>query len=438
LLLFAPWLALQDFIRHGHRQLAEVQTTHLFENYRRTPIEIVLPLASETLLGQRRAKIHSPGYYLVADFSIVVSILALGSWRDPRLRPVLFVTFLLMLQMLGERGGGLWLLHKLLPATQKVRAPERFFLAASLGWIYLAASTLDIWLKSRLKLASSLVIWSLCFVLLSQTAPTWAMYVPAVVTAAPPPPPTRGGRVTVSGIARPRPPVSWETITMTMGLPTLVIPEALFEQHYLLGLAHSQWGARGDEFLSRAAQTSSTVPLLRPQVPLMQSWGLTWLLDGDGTNYVWRRLQPDPKFFWMARPIVASPKQWAQSENWKPFEEAQVDSPIDVGPDFRPGRVVVEFHEADYQRVRTRGAGLLVASSQWDPGWKCKIDGQPVPVIKANFALRSCFVSGGEHVVEWQYEIPWLTEALFFHVLGWALLAASCFLPAFHRHDPQL
>lgn len=48
------------------------------------------------------------------------------------------------------------------------------------------------------------------------------------------------------------------------------------------------------------------------------------------------------------------------------------------------------------------GEGLLVLSEVWydGPGWKATIDGEEVPIIRANFALRAILLPPGDHTVE--------------------------------------
>ena len=44
-------------------------------------------------------------------------------------------------------------------------------------------------------------------------------------------------------------------------------------------------------------------------------------------------------------------------------------------------------------------AGILVLSDNWFPGWEATLDGRPVPVLKADGALRAIGVPGGGQLV---------------------------------------
>jgi hypothetical protein len=74
-----------------------------------------------------------------------------------------------------------------------------------------------------------------------------------------------------------------------------------------------------------------------------------------------------------------------------------------------PARVVVT---ADMQTP-----GLLVLADQWSDGWKAYLDGRPVPVLRANHALRGVELPAGRWTVVFRYEPESLRLGL------WALAA---------------
>lgn len=61
-------------------------------------------------------------------------------------------------------------------------------------------------------------------------------------------------------------------------------------------------------------------------------------------------------------------------------------------------------------RAATGARGLLVLSEVYYPGWKAYVDGERVPVHRANHLLRAIPVPAGEHTVELRYE-PWTLRA---------------------------
>jgi len=38
------------------------------------------------------------------------------------------------------------------------------------------------------------------------------------------------------------------------------------------------------------------------------------------------------------------------------------------------------------------------------PGWTARVDGRPVPILRADFAFRALLLPAGRHRVEWSYE----------------------------------
>ncbi len=51
-----------------------------------------------------------------------------------------------------------------------------------------------------------------------------------------------------------------------------------------------------------------------------------------------------------------------------------------------------------------RSAGLLVLTDPWYPGWVCRIDGQDVPIWKADYAFRGVIIPVGSRDVVFRFE----------------------------------
>ena len=47
--------------------------------------------------------------------------------------------------------------------------------------------------------------------------------------------------------------------------------------------------------------------------------------------------------------------------------------------------------------------GYLVLADTWYPGWRATVDGEPVPLLRANHAFRTVHLAAGEHVVRMVY-----------------------------------
>ncbi len=86
------------------------------------------------------------------------------------------------------------------------------------------------------------------------------------------------------------------------------------------------------------------------------------------------------------------------------LEQAPPD--LAVPADASGDRVSVESYEANALEVEveTDAEGLLVLSEVYYPAWKAYIDGEPVPLYRANHLFRAVPVPAGEHTVELRYE----------------------------------
>lgn len=86
----------------------------------------------------------------------------------------------------------------------------------------------------------------------------------------------------------------------------------------------------------------------------------------------------------------------------------------------------------DLQQVRVDadGAGMLVVADGLHSGWVARLDGQEVPILTADHAMRGVAVPAGEYVVELAYEpvgwrvLPWVGAGTALGLLAlWAWLA---------------
>lgn len=418
-------LAMLDYHGHSERKLPEVAGTTFAESYRYTAGEITRRLASETLAGPPVAAQFYGGYAVPTDLSLAATLLALSALAVPRLRWLTGISLVLVYQAVGERAGLVWLVHQILPFSQDVRGPGRYFLFGSWGLLLAAALAWQHW-ESRgpaaRRLCRLLAAWAVLLPLGLHSTVSYAS--PEILNG--PEWPAGPGRVSALRYSRPSPPLLWECLPVLQGRRTLLLPQVPYEGGFLLGLACSQLGADAPEHVGALIAAGRKVPVLRPQVPLLMSWGLTWVLEGAGqpSSFRFRRLQSDPPRFWWSQVVDMPAPVWAARQEGDPFATAIVEGGA-PGTPVQPGLLMVERDDPDFQRISVQGSGLLLASDQWDPGWHCRIDGRPVPTLRANYALKACWVPPGSRTVDWEYRPSWLGWALLCHLAGWALLLLS-------------
>jgi len=90
-------------------------------------------------------------------------------------------------------------------------------------------------------------------------------------------------------------------------------------------------------------------------------------------------------------------------------------------------------------KVSTQSAGpeVLLLNDRWDDYWFATVDGQPAPVLRANYIMRGVALPAGEHVVEFRYTPPVPALKSTIAALGVCLLTLLAFvLPV--RSNPPL
>lgn len=86
--------------------------------------------------------------------------------------------------------------------------------------------------------------------------------------------------------------------------------------------------------------------------------------------------------------------------------------------------VKIVRYEGNRIEAQVQGAGGLLVFSELDyPGWRATLDGEPVPILRADYVLRALCVPAGEHRVVMVYDPPLLKIGL--AITGLTLLLIS-------------
>jgi hypothetical protein len=121
-----------------------------------------------------------------------------------------------------------------------------------------------------------------------------------------------------------------------------------------------------------------------------------------------------PRAFFVRHAAVASDVailMRLQAGDFDPRDTVFLEQPLPaavVPPDSGAFVQLVEksFHYQRY-RVRATGSNLLFLSEIYYPvSWHAYVDGNEVPIYKANFAFRAVLVPPGEHTLEFRFTSP--------------------------------
>ncbi len=90
------------------------------------------------------------------------------------------------------------------------------------------------------------------------------------------------------------------------------------------------------------------------------------------------------------------------------------------------GQVEIVRDQTNRIEARVRGAGGLLILSEVDyPGWRATLDGQPTPVLRADYVLRAVCAPPGEHQIVLIYDSPLLKWGLLITALAGLLILGA-------------
>ena len=114
---------------------------------------------------------------------------------------------------------------------------------------------------------------------------------------------------------------------------------------------------------------------------------------------------------------------------WSVHENVQAQDPLSgegASGYFRKDATEIVAYEPELVEVRSRSprAGFVVLADTFRPGWVALVDGEPSPVLRAQWSMRAVAVPAGEHTVQFRYRPRSLATGALISALGFAALVA--------------
>ena len=159
--------------------------------------------------------------------------------------------------------------------------------------------------------------------------------------------------------------------------------------------------------------------------------------------YYWALTNPAvlPRAFVPQR-VVTIPDEVAQKimvtdTNFDPRVVACVQEPVDLPADCRGSAEIIEdFPNRVTVSVQMETPGLLVLADTWDKGWHARLNGKPVPILHANYAIRGVVVPEGKSTLEFWYLPDSLVLGAGLALLAVVILVGWVSVACWRRHSP--
>jgi hypothetical protein len=112
------------------------------------------------------------------------------------------------------------------------------------------------------------------------------------------------------------------------------------------------------------------------------------------------------------------------AEDFDPDIQVVVEGRLPEGlPQGGEGRATIE-PGGDPNRVAVHATapagGWLVLSDTWYPGWKADVDGQPAPILRADYLFRAVWLEPGDHLVTFSYQPASFVAGALISLLAWS------------------
>jgi hypothetical protein len=127
------------------------------------------------------------------------------------------------------------------------------------------------------------------------------------------------------------------------------------------------------------------------------------------------------------------------SAQFDPRAVAYVESPISLPEESRgEAEISTEIPTRVTVSVRMETPGLVVLADLWDKGWRAYLNGQRVPILRANHAVRGVLVPAGDGTVEFRYESASGALGVKLAILATLILLGWWVIIARHAHNSEL
>jgi hypothetical protein len=125
------------------------------------------------------------------------------------------------------------------------------------------------------------------------------------------------------------------------------------------------------------------------------------------------------------------------SPQFDPREEAYIEVPVSL-PALCLGsaELVQEIPTRVTLSVQMQTPGLVVLADRWDPGWHAYLDHKPVPVLRANYAVRGVIVLPGKATLEFRYQPASFLLGLWLAGLAVVLLISFAWMQTWKHTEP--
>jgi hypothetical protein len=156
---------------------------------------------------------------------------------------------------------------------------------------------------------------------------------------------------------------------------------------------------------------------------------------------VYRNRHALPRVFWAQRVLPVSGEMKAVSAIQRVWLERLeivegIQNPLDAPPVSADERAVVVDIADGHLTVDTdaRTTRFLVVSEIWHPGWKGTLDGQDLPLYRADLALMGAWIPAGKHRLVLEFRPLYWSTGLGITILSGAVILMGLIWVYWFRH----